>query len=380
MSTKTRIVVKLGTGLVVNSSLEFNKHLMSSIAQQIKQLNNLNVEIVLVCSGAIALGKKLATVRTKELNTKQRQALAAIGQPHLISYFSQLFDKNGQTVSQILVTPEDLSNRKSYLNLKNTIEELLLMNSVPIVNENDCLSIDELVEDKSKNFGDNDVLSALVAAKLDADRLIILTNVDGIYTGNPEDKNSSLIKEIENLDALKEIQGVQKSEFGRGGVQTKILAAKIASLCGVKTYISNGNKENILIDIFNNKDNCGTVVRSLAKINSKKKWIGFSKSISGVVTINEGAQQALEDNQSSLLPVGIVDAKGSFKSDELVSVVNESGLEVARGISNYSAKDLQATIGKRTREIKDLLPNIKEEFIHRDSLVIFKELYNELSE
>lgn len=376
MNKNSRIIIKLGTGLIINESLEVNASVIDSVSHQVSELVNRGFEVVLVSSGAIALGQTTLNINSTELSLSQKQALAATGQPLLMQFYSESFARQDHTVAQVLLTPDDLSHRQSYLNLKSTIEELLKLRTVPILNENDTTSTKELIDTNGKSFGDNDVLSALVAAKLNADLLIILTNVEGLFTKDPSQSDSKQIKEVKcEADFPRGTEG--KSQHGRGGVQTKIKAARIAALCGVKCIITSGNLENVIANITEGKEFSGTTVYPFNSINSKKRWIGFSKSLSGFVTVNTGAKKALEENQASLLPVGITSIKGTFEAGELISIVDDVDHEVGRGICSFSSKELTAVLGKNSAEIKSISPNLKEEFIHRDSLVVFKELYRE---
>ncbi len=371
-----RIVIKIGSGLVINERLEFNSQLIKQLAAQIHHLKTQGHELILISSGAIGLGRSSLSLTKEALNLKTKQALAATGQPKLMSEYQNIFEAFKINTAQLLVTGHELSGRESYLNLRNTIDELIHLNVLPIINENDSVSTVEITEGPQKNFGDNDVLSALVATKMDADLLVLLTNVNGIYDKNPKrHSDAKLISEIKNFTQFPPVDDTQTSSLGRGGMSTKIQAAKIASLCGIKTVITSGEIKNVLNDLISGSPQHGSTILPKAKLTSKKRWLGFSKTISGIVVINKGAQEALENNNASLLPIGIIEAKGTFNSGELISVINDEGQEVARGLAELNHSELIKTLGLNSLEIKKMGTDTPRPFIHKNNLVTFKEPY-----
>jgi glutamate 5-kinase len=255
------------------------------------------------------------------------------------------------------------------------MEKLLEMKVIPVINENDTVSISELQEDKTKSFGDNDKLSALVASKLGADLLVIFTNVDGIYTENPlVNPDAQLIPLIEGIDQLKTVVTNGKSTYGRGGMTSKVEAARIAAISGVHTLIVSGQRENILLDIFNNQNPPGTLILSRNALPGRKRWLGLASGYNGVIVVNEGAKTALIERHASLLPSGILDVQGDFQPRQVVSIQDEGGTELGRGLINFSAEDTRRIQGRQSREIAQLLENAGTDVvIQRDNLVIYQE-------
>ncbi|MCB0349687.1 MAG: glutamate 5-kinase [Bdellovibrionales bacterium] len=371
-----RVVIKLGTGLVVDDKFKFNAKLIKSVVKQILNLRKKNIEVVLVSSGAIGLAKSEIQYNLN-LTLEQKQALAAIGQPLLMNHYTKLFSVHKVKVAQVLLTTNDLSERESYMNLRLVFDELLSQGVIPIVNENDCVSTKEIVAGQGKIFGDNDVLSALVASKLDASHLIILTDVAGVYNKNPyEYKDAKVISHITRLSDFPKIELGKKSKLGRGGMLTKVKAAQTASVCGVTTIIASGYEKNILVNTVCGEKIEGTIVTPLGRLQMRKKWLGFSKSASGLVVINDGARLALEEKHASLLPVGVVDVQGEFKSGDLICIMSQEQFEIARGLSKYSSSDLKKVLGMKNQDIKKINLSFSEELVHRDNLVVFKELYS----
>lgn len=386
MKTKRpqRIVVKLGTGQIVNEKFQLQSVRLKKIVDQIAKLNKSGTQVVLVSSGAIGLAKglqrankKVSGVAQNNLTLEQKQACAAIGQPQLMSHYIRLFSAHKVQVAQVLLTTNDLSHRESYLNLRRTLDELLRMGVVPIINENDCVSTQELIENQEKIFGDNDVLSALVASKIEADQLVILTDVAGVFDKNPKlHRDAKVISVLTNIKDIVPLDTAGKSQLGRGGMETKLKAVKIASVCGIKSVIASGQEPQVLIKVAQGKDFNGTSILPQGGLPNQKKWLGFSKTVTGVVVVNAGAQEALEGKRASLLPVGVVQVHGEFKSGDLISVQNENQFEIARGLSKYASADLKRVLGLHKNEIKNINASWSEELIHRDYLVVFKELYS----
>ncbi len=372
-----RIVIKLGTQIVIQEDGSLAEDRLHSLISQCAQLVCEGRNVLLVSSGAVGLGRQVLNLKEPKLALAEKQACAAVGQNLLMDLYRESFEKHQLVTAQLLLTALDFSDRQRYLNLKETFKKLLDFGVIPVINENDTVSITEIQEDKTKSFGDNDKLSALVASKLDADLLIILTNVAGIYTQNPlTHPDAALIPIIEGFEQLKEIGLDGKSMYGRGGMATKVEAAKIASMSGVHTLIASGLTENILLDACQGKDIPGTWIMAQNAIPGRKRWLGLASGYNGVVVVNDGAKQALVSKGASLLPIGIVDVQGDFQSRQIVSIQDEDGIELGRGLIHFSAQETRQIQGQQSQEISKILglnDLDHEVVIHRDNLVIYQE-------
>ena len=368
-----RIVIKLGTQVLAEENA------FECFSNQIAHLHQQGKQLLIVSSGAVGYGKKILGL-TNDLSLLEKQACAAVGQNHLMQSYQTFLGKHGITIAQILLTAYDLSNRQRYLNLKETLEKLLDLGVIPIINENDCVSVAELVEQgKEKSFGDNDMLSALVASKLDADVLILLSNVDGIYNKNPFiHPDAQRISSVDDIDMLAEIDANGLSEGGRGGMTSKIRAARLAAYSGVSTIVASGLKPNILNSLFSSDEAFldGTLILPETKLSSKRRWLGFASGYQGIVVVNACTVPALVEKNASLLPIGIVNVIGQFQSNEVVSIQDENNMEIGRGIVLFSSEDIRRIQGVHSSEIParlglspDLVDN--EVVIHRDDLIIF---------
>ena len=361
-------IVKIGSSLISNSNSGLNIKNINSWVSQISKLISNNINIIVVSSGAIAEGINRLRLSKKPKTTSELQALAAIGQMGLIQAYESSFKKYNILTAQILLTHEDLSNRQRYLNIKNTLNHLIKYNIIPIINENDTVSTAEI------KFGDNDTLAALVANLVQAKNLIILTDQDGLFTNDPKINSSSeLIDEISVLNRnLNFYAGPSKSDIGRGGMITKISAAKKAAKSNTQTFIVNGNKKNILIKILNKEKNIGTFIYNHNKaISSKKQWIANSLKIKGKIIIDSGAKKIIQKSGKSLLPVGIKSISGVFQKGDMVTICSSKNIEIARGLTNYSSYDLEKIIGKSTSEIIKKYSNLGNEVvIHTDNMII----------
>jgi glutamate 5-kinase len=376
-----RIVIKLGTQVVIETdgplagALAWER--LTGLARQCAQLAKTGHEIILVSSGAVGLGRQKLKL-SGQLSLTEKQACAAVGQNLLMDAWQGLFSHYELLTAQVLLTAMDFADRRHYLNLQQTLETLLKLGVIPIINENDSVSTMELQDEGyTKGFGDNDKLSALVASKLEADLLVILTNVDGIYTDNPSiNPEATRIDRIESFSDLQAIQTAGQSGMGRGGMGTKLEAAKLAAISGIHTWISSGLKEHPLdILLKPHVEPAGTLVYPQSAISGKKRWIGAS-GYHGVIIVNEGARQALVEKQASLLPIGIVDTEGDFTAQQVVSIQDERRMEIGRGISHFSSGEVQRIKGLKSEKIAQVLngkTNDREEVIHRSNLVIFQE-------
>lgn len=289
--------------------------------------------------------------------------------------YEEGFDKFDVTTAQVLLTEEDFSVRYKYLSLRNTLQELLELGVIPIINQNDTVSTSEVEcfnQDGIKVcFGDNDKLSALVMSKLDADLLIILSDVDGLYDGNPKiDNNVKIIPLVEEITDEIEALGFEASKRGRGGMKTKLEAAKLAVRSGGFAMIANGKQPEIISRIFKGEE-LGTIFMPVEHLSSKKRWIGYATNINGILKINSGAKKALIEKEASLLPVGVVEIKNRFNQGDVVSILDENNNEIAKGMVNYSSTDCRKIIGKHSDEIESILGHKNyDALLTRDNIVI----------
>ena len=364
-----KVVIKLGTYILIQDDGAMASARLRSLVGQCARLVEDGKSIVVVSSGAVGLGRSALGLEEVH-DTTAKQACAAVGQSLLMKEYQRLFARHGLTTAQLLVTTGDFSDRQRYLTLRETFERLLSYNVVPVVNENDTVSTMEIKEDvRTHSFGDNDLLSALVASKLGADLLMILTNVDGVYDSNPhENPDARLIKNLDDFEAVNQLGLEGQSSYGRGGITSKIEAARLASFGGVHTVIGSGLRRNAIL-------NCrGTLVPSKLKLRDRKHWIGLSSGFGGVVRVNHGAADALINKNASLLPTGVIEVLGDFNPNEVVSVETADGREIGRGIVCFSSDEVQQIQGCHSREIsKKLGDSAHQEVIHRDHLVIFGE-------
>ena len=362
-----KVVVKVGTSTITYDNGMLNINRMEKLVRDISNIKNKGIDVILVTSGAIGAGMGKLGYKERPKTLPEKQALAAIGQGLLIHLYEKLFSEYGQTVAQVLLTKEDLNDRKRYLNIRNTFNTLLNFNVIPIVNENDTVAVDEI------KFGENDTLSALVASLLDANILIILSDIDGVYTKDPKKyPDAELIKEIENINSeIEALAGGEGTKRGTGGMVTKIRAARIVTSSGIPMIIANGSYENVITLILEGKD-IGTYFRPKEnKLEGKKKWIAYHKTIKGSVVVDEGAKKALLEGRS-LLPSGILEVVGSFNVGDGIYILGLKKEKIGIGISNYSSYEIEKIMGHKTEEINSILGyKDYDEVIHRDNMVIF---------
>jgi glutamate 5-kinase len=344
------IVVKVGTSGITTSDGKLDHKEMANLAGQIAAAAKNGDKVILVTSGAVAAGIAELGIPPKPKDVTFQQAAAATGQSVLMAKYRELFKKYDLKVAQILLTAEDLSNRASYVHTCDVLSLLLKVGVVPIINENDVTSVDELMhaEGYKVNFSDNDILSVLVAGALCADLVIILSDVEGIYTADPSKPGAELIKTVESITAeLKEsLSG--KNKRGRGGIQSKIKAAEIATSCGIPVVIANSRRENVIADILLGKE-IGTYFKPQSRMPAVKRWIAYGAAVKGTIHVNEGARKAILDG-SSLLPVGVTKVVGTFNEGDVVSLADEKG-EFARGNPNYSSTQLNLIKGLKVSEV-----------------------------
>ena len=357
------IVIKIGSSLLVNKKREIRKKWLSSFAKDIKKLKTRNKKIIIVSSGAIALGCKKMNYEKSNLKLDKSQAIASVGQIELMNLFSQTFSKFKLNISQILLTLEDTEERRRSINAKRTFENLFELDYIPIVNENDTIATTEI------KYGDNDRLASRVSQITNADTLILLSDVDGLFNKNPKlFKDAKLIKKVNDFKDLKDINIKGKTEFGKGGMNTKIEAAKICNLAGCNMIIANGLYLNP-IDQIEKKNDCTLFISKISKLQARKKWIISSVSPKGELTIDEGAKKALI-NGKSLLAAGIKKVSGKFSKGDHIKIIDIKRNEFARGLSSFSSEEIIKILGCHSNEIGKILGYIsKSEVVHKDDMV-----------
>ena len=358
------IVIKIGSSLLVDNKQNIRRKWLSSFAKDIKKLKTKNKKIIIVSSGAIALGCKKMNYKKTNLKLDKSQAVASIGQIELMNLFSQSFSKFKLNISQILLTLDDTEERRRSINAKRTFENLFQLNFIPVVNENDTIATSEI------KYGDNDRLASRVAQITNADTLILLSDVDGLFTKNPKlFKDAKLIKKINNFDKdMKNINMKGITEFGKGGMITKIEAAKICNLSGCNMIIANGLHLNP-IDKIIKKNNCTLFISKISKLHARKKWIISSVSPKGEIIIDDGAKKALI-NGKSLLAAGIKKVSGKFSKGDHIKILDIKRKEFARGLSSFSSEEVHKIIGCHSNEIQKILGYVsKSEVVHKDDMV-----------
>ena len=360
-------VIKIGSGLLTSNGEGLNATMIDSWVEQIVQLKSMGHRVVIVSSGAVAEGIKRLGWEKRPRTLHQLQTAAAVGQAGLIQAYEARFNKYKLLTAQVLLVHEDLSCRDRYLNAKQTLSNLLSNNVIPIINENDTVATDEI------RFGDNDTLAGLVTNLIDADLLLILTDQDGVFSDDPrKDIDAKFIKSC-NIDdpILEKIAKGSAGSLGRGGMITKIKAAKIAAKSGAETIIANGLKENIISRI--SKNECiGTKLTNTKKaISAKKQWLSNSLQSHGYLTIDEGAQEVIKKSGKSLLPIGVISVKGNFYRGDLITCIDKNGNEIAKGLINYNSDEVEKIAGKSSDKIFDILGyDGGDELIHRDNLAV----------
>jgi glutamate 5-kinase len=364
-----RVVVKVGSALLRHPQGGLRESVVAHIVQQLFTLRQQGHEVLLVSSGAVALGIQVLGAQSIPRTIIYQQAAAAIGQSHLIWTYERLFGAFHQKVAQILLTHEDLRSRTRYLNARNTLLTLLQYGVIPIINENDTVSVEEI------RFGDNDTLSAMVCNLVDADILIILSHIEGLYTADPRlHPEATLVPVVEKIDTRVEAMASSATHrTGRGGMASKIRAARIAGSNGIHTYIANGVHPDAVRRILAGEQ-VGTHIYPPAstRLASRKRWIGYALKARGEIVVNDGAKVALTTHGKSLLPAGIVKVSGDFRFGDPVVCIDMAAHHFAQGLVNYSAAELQAISGQQTSHIETLLGyKGADEVIHRDNLVVF---------
>ena len=365
-----RIVVKAGTTLLTHGADELNLDVMASLVEQIARLHQDGVEAIFVSSGAVAAGHQVLGIPREGRNVPFKQVLAAAGQGRLMHVYEQLFDRHDIPVAQALLSRKDLSDRLGYLNVRNTLLSLLELRVVPIINENDVVAVDELA---GEVFGDNDNLSAMVANLVDADLLMMLGDVDGLYTADPHlDPDAKLIPVVERLNVdVEAMGGGSWDNSGQGGMATKLESAGRATATGVSVVIANGLEPEV-VNRLAHGERIGTYLPATStKMESRKRWMLSGVSTMGEIAVDEGASRALLNDNRSLLPAGVKEVRGAFERGQIVAILGAEANQIAAGIANYSSTELEAIKGAHSNRIEELLGhNYGAEVVHRNNMVV----------
>jgi len=368
-----RVVIKAGTSVLTKPPEHrgLNLELMDGLVGQVCELRRAGVETLLVTSGAIAAGRDvLGTSPERQLrDIPTRQVMAAVGQSQLMHTYQQMFASRGFQVAQTLLTTNDLSHRQSYLNVRNTLRGLLELGVVPIVNENDVVAVDEIGE----VFGDNDRLSALVANLVDADLLVILTDIDGLYTADPnQDPDAKLIPNVDRVDdAVESLAGKNLNPWARGGMSTKLEAARLVTTSGISMVMCDGRAQDVVLKAVRGEP-VGTLFNPGAgKLEARKRWMLSGISQRGEVFVDAGAVLALREKNRSLLPAGITGVDGDFSRGDIVFITGQEGRRIACGIANYGSEDISRIRGAQSGDIENTLGyHFGQEVVHRNNLVL----------
>ena len=361
-----RVVIKVGTSVLLDKEKKISIDMVRNLAKQVRIIKDEGIESIIVSSGAIAGGMETLGLKKKPKEIEKRQALASVGQIKLMKMYMDAFEKEKLKIGQVLLTHEDIKSKSRCLNLTNTLSSLLAMNIVPVINENDAVSFKEI------RFGDNDNLSALIAQISDADLLMLLSDVDGLYDKDPNTCNDArIISNVEKIDGkIEKLASGTQSEKSIGGMVSKLEAAKKAGCYGIPTRIVRGDIENIACRVIEG-ENIGTFFQPEAKLARNKWWTAFAFHVKGKVWLDRGAEGAIINNGKSLLPAGIADVEGDFSRGACVELNNAAGQVIARGITNYSSSDINKIKGLKSVDIEKRLGyKYAEEVVHRNNMVV----------
>ena len=367
LTQSRRIVVKVGSSLVTNQGTGLDMIALGNWAKQIATLRAQGLEVVLVSSGAIAEGMQRLAWKQRPSAVHELQAAAAVGQMGLVQAYESCFRQHQLNAAQVLLTHADLADRERYLNARSTLRTLLNLGVIPIINENDTVVTDEI------KFGDNDTLGALVANLIEADVLIILTDQVGLFTADPrKDPTATLVSEARAGDTMLEtMAGGAGSHIGRGGMLTKVLAAKRAARSGAHTAIASGHERDILPRLLQGESIGTLLTASALSLDARKQWLADHLQVTGKISLDAGAVKALRVDGKSLLPIGVKQVSGEFQRGAVVAILDDKGQDIARGLVNYSADEARRIAGKASGEIENILGYVDEpELIHRDNLVM----------
>jgi glutamate 5-kinase len=359
------LVVKLGSSIVAADDGELRADVLDSVCEQVSELEQGGERVVLVTSGAIARGMRLLEMGARPRAMDELQAASAVGQGDLFRAYESRLAAGGTRAAQVLLTAADIAARGNYLNARQTLRRLVQWGVVPVINENDTTATDEI------SFGDNDFLAGQVALLLDARLLVLLTNVEGLLSGDPaSDPDARLIPVVEDFAELEGFEiGERTSAFGSGGMRSKVAAAEMASEAGTPTVICDGTAPGTLRGAAAGEEVGTRFVSRPGKASSFKLWLKYGKPVQGTIVVDDGAARVLREHGSSLLPVGIAEVHGSFEVGDAVEVAAD-GATIGKGISDYSARELSQVIGMKTARVRELLPHAADEVIHRDKFVL----------
>jgi glutamate 5-kinase len=367
LATSRRLVVKVGSSLVTNSGAGLDHEAIANWARQIARLKEMGREVVLVSSGAVAEGMQRLGWKKRPHAVHDLQAAAAVGQMGLVQVYESCFRLHGLHTAQLLLTHDDLADRKRYLNARTTLRTLLELNVIPIINENDTVVTDEI------RFGDNDTLGALVTNLIEADALVILTDQKGLYSADPRKNPDAILigEAAAGNPELEKMAGGAGSEIGRGGMLTKILAAKRAARSGAHTVIAWGREPDALVRLAQGEAIGTQLTAGQMTTAARKQWLADHLQVRGTLTLDDGAVKALRAEGKSLLPIGVTGLSGNFGRGEAVTCIDAQGREIARGLVNYSAEETQKILRRASTEIEMVLGYVDEpELVHRDNLVL----------
>jgi len=361
-----KMVIKIGSNVLTGNGGEVNQDALRNIVRQVNQLMKRGMQVVMVSSGARSAG--FGRIRKWKLKPElnYNQALCAVGQIELMKHYQRNFNRYNRQAGQMLLTSEDFDDRLRYLNIRNTLTTLINERIIPIINENDSVSTDEI------RIGDNDNLAALVTTMWNADVLVLLSNVDGVYGSLESDGRRQLIKVIREMDELKEIEDIGRSKWGSGGIYSKLAAARGVGELNISTVILNGLERDAVIKAIDGKYDKGTIIMPQGKVvPGKKRWIAHGKRSRGKLIIDSGAEEALVKKGRSLLPVGVGAIEGNFEAGDLVSIVSSENLVIGRGLVQYGSDELLKILGRKAGEIESILGYKSfDEVVHRDNMVI----------
>jgi glutamate 5-kinase len=359
------VVAKLGSAIVADERGEVRRDVLACVCEQVAAQRERGRQVVLVTSGAIAIGMRTMGLPMRPSAMDELQGASAVGQGRLYREYEALLSGLGLTSAQVLLTFFDMSARTHYLNARQTLRRLLAWNVVPVINENDTTTTDEI------SFGDNDFLAAQVAILLQADELLLLTDTDGLHTADPRrDASAELIAEVSDFESLQAMEiGVSSSPIGSGGMRSKVVAAEMATAAGIPARIANGMRADVVAAAFAGAPAGTRFLPQEGRVSSFKLWLKYAKPSHGRLVVDEGAATALRERGTSLLPVGITGVEGDFEPGDAVEVA-ANGKPIGKGIVNYSAAELRRVIGLKTAEVRELLPRASDEAVHRDYFVL----------
>jgi glutamate 5-kinase len=360
-----RSVIKLGSAIVADDDGALRSDVLAHVCSAVAERHAAGDEVVIVTSGAIAAGVRALALAGRPTAVEELQAASAVGQGRLYPIYDELLGARGVTAAQVLLTFFDLSARTNYLNARQTLGKLLEWKVVPVINENDTTATDEI------SFGDNDFLAAQVAILVGAQRLVLLTNTEGLYSGDPgRVADAQLIREVVDFSALELLDITQStSAHGSGGMRSKVTAADMATAAGIETTICSGAREGVLARVLAGEHEGTRFAPRETRYSSFKLWLKYAKPSRGAIVIDVGAARALRDEGTSLLPVGIVEVSGAFEAGDAIDIADGSGV-LGKGITSYSATELGRVKGLRSKAVRELLPRAAEEAVHRDYLVL----------